>query len=276
MALQNLETDPFWDSINGVSLRCRKAGKAGGVPLVCVHEIGGSLESWDRVLPELGGAFDVLVFDQRGCGLSQKDANLTLSDLVADLAAVIDRHSPDAPVILTGTALGAAICIATALKYPHRVAGMVLGSPTARVADDVLKALKDRAAKIKAGGMGAVVDASLAKSYPEPLRNDATAFEQYRLRWLTNDPESFCAMSMVPAQLTSAGDLSGLTCPVQLLGATHDVIRPAENVAALARDIPNGQFKELEGGHFLNLQNPKGLAGEIVSFAKGLGLGAAA
>ena len=268
MTSQTMESKLFWADINGVSLRCKSAGPSDGVPLVCVHEIGGALESWDGVIAALGDTFRSLAFDQRGFGLSERDADLTLQDLVADLKGVIDLHSPDQAVMLTGTALGAAICIATALAHPDRVAGMVLGSPTARVADDVLKSLEARADKIRAEGMGAVVDDSLAKSYPEVLRTDAAAFARYRFRWIGNDPESFCAMSMVPAQLADAGDLKSLSCPVLLLGGSHDLIRPAENVAALAKDIPCGEFKELHGGHFLNLQNPSAMAAELISFAK--------
>ena len=260
------KSEPFWAEVNGTSLLCAKAGTADATGLVCVHEIGGSHASWDAVLAELGDTVHAMTFDQRGCGRSEKDGSLTLADLVADLNGVCDLHSPGAPIVLTGTALGAAICIAFALAHPSRVAGMVLGSPTARVTQEVQLGLEARADKIRAEGMRAVVDASLAKSYPEALRTNPKFFEQYRLGWIANDPESFCAMSMVPAQLSEAGDISELTCPVLLLGATHDTIRPPDNVEALARSIPLGAFKELDGGHFLNLQNPVDFAAEIKQF----------
>jgi len=60
-----------WVETNGVVLRYELSG-AGRVPLLLIHELGGSLEFWDPVLPAFQQAFRVLRYDLRGFGMSEK------------------------------------------------------------------------------------------------------------------------------------------------------------------------------------------------------------
>ena len=57
--------------LDGVGLRYELSG-TGDRTLVLVHEMGGSLESWDGVAPRFAESRRVLRYDTRGAGLSQK------------------------------------------------------------------------------------------------------------------------------------------------------------------------------------------------------------
>jgi len=59
-----------WIETNGVVLRYELSG-VGRIPLLLMHELGGSLEFWDPVLPAFQPAFRVLRYDLRGCGMSE-------------------------------------------------------------------------------------------------------------------------------------------------------------------------------------------------------------
>ena len=60
-----------WIEVNGTSLRYELSG-SGKTTLVLVHEMGGTLDSWDQVLPALNNTRQVLRYDTRGAGLSEK------------------------------------------------------------------------------------------------------------------------------------------------------------------------------------------------------------
>ncbi len=47
-----------WIEVNRASLRYELSGQ-GRVPVVLVHEMGGSLESWDDVIPALSGSWSL-------------------------------------------------------------------------------------------------------------------------------------------------------------------------------------------------------------------------
>jgi pimeloyl-ACP methyl ester carboxylesterase len=59
-----------WLDANGISIHYQLAGE--GPSLVLLHEMGGTLDSWDGLFSALSQRFRVLRYDQRGSGLSEK------------------------------------------------------------------------------------------------------------------------------------------------------------------------------------------------------------
>src|SRR6476659_10064815 len=79
-----------WIEVNGTSLRYELSG-SGKTTLVLVHEMGGTLDSWDQVLPALNNTRQVLRYDTRGAGMSEKiHGKVTFDDMADDLAALLD------------------------------------------------------------------------------------------------------------------------------------------------------------------------------------------
>ena len=60
-----------WIEVNGTSLRYELSG-GGPSTLVLIHEMGGTLDSWDQGLSGLNNGRQVLRYDTRGAGLSEK------------------------------------------------------------------------------------------------------------------------------------------------------------------------------------------------------------
>ena len=81
---------------NGVSLHYALAGA--GKSVVLIHELGGTLHSWDGVAPPLAEHFRVLRYDQRGAGLSEKVRREFTNDMLVDdfeaLAAALALPPP--------------------------------------------------------------------------------------------------------------------------------------------------------------------------------------
>ena len=76
--------------VNGTALRYELDG-SGIHSMVLIHEMGGSLESWDLVAPRLADGRRVLRYDTRGAGLSEKlRGDLSIDTMVADLMALLD------------------------------------------------------------------------------------------------------------------------------------------------------------------------------------------
>src|SRR5438067_251851 len=106
--------------VNGVGLRYELTG-AGPSTVVLIHEMGGTLESWDGVVPILATTRQVLRYDTRGAGLSEKVRSaLTFATMADDLMALVDALGI-AKVALAGIAVGGGIALATAARFPDRV-----------------------------------------------------------------------------------------------------------------------------------------------------------
>lgn len=139
-----------WIEINGVVLRYELSG-AGSVPLLLIHELGGSLESWDPVLPALQKEFRVLRYDLRGFGMSEKMKTIRLDDLLHDIAGLLDALALVEPCNVVGAALGAAIALAFAAEYPTRVRRLALSSPAIGVPPERRAQMLQRAVVVDMG-----------------------------------------------------------------------------------------------------------------------------
>ena len=111
-----------WITANGTVSRVTLSGN-GDALLVLIHEMGGTLESWDLVAAPLGQHRRILRYDVRGAGLSQKvRGTLSIDVLTADLAAILDATGAPATVALLGTAVGGTIALQFAADFAGRTA----------------------------------------------------------------------------------------------------------------------------------------------------------
>lgn len=109
--------------------RAGAAGSAGAaLPLLLTHGYGSSAAMWEPNLPALSAAREVITWDIRGHGRSGSPADpaaYTQAASVQDMAAVLDACGADRAVI-GGLSLGGYLSLAFYLRFPHRVAALLL------------------------------------------------------------------------------------------------------------------------------------------------------
>jgi 3-oxoadipate enol-lactonase len=255
---------------NGVGLRYELSG-TGERTLVLVHEMGGSLESWDDVVPRFTGSRRVLRYDTRGAGLSQKiRGDLHIDTMADDIAALLDALAISGKVALAGIAVGGAIALHFAARYPERTSAVVAGSPATGVAAERRPAALERVARIEATGMGFAVEDSMRNGYAPELRSDIKRFERFRSRWLGNDPASYATVWRMLAATEMETELAGLKCPVLVIGGSFDRVRPPALAEATAKSIPGAHYVELRTGHYMSVQTPELISDCIGEFLRTL------
>jgi 3-oxoadipate enol-lactonase len=251
--------------VNGAGLRYEVAG-SGERAVALIHEMGGTLESWDGAVPLLAKHRRVLRYDMRGAGLSQKVRGaLSIDTMTDDLVALMDAAGI-AKAALAGVAVGGAIALHAAVRHPSRVAAVVATSPAVAVAADRRAAVLARVDRIEREGMGIAVDESFASGYPTELRGDMTRFAAFRARWLGNDPASYATVYRMLAATDLTGELARIACPTLVIGGRFDRTRPPATAEPVARAIPGAQYKVLESGHYMAVQTPELVANAIAEF----------
>ena len=260
-----------FQEINGVGLRYELSGQ-GERTLVLVHEMGGSLESWDDVVPCLSNSRRVLRYDTRGAGLSQKiRGELHIDTMVDDIAALLDALAIPGKVALAGIAVGGAIALHFAARYPERASAVIAGSPATGVAAERRPTALERVARIEANGMGFAVEDSMRNGYAPELRSDTKRFEQFRSRWLGNDPASYATVWRMLAATEMENELARLKCPVLVIGGSFDRVRAPALAEATAKSIPGAHYTELRTGHYMSVQTPELISDCIDEFLRSVG-----
>jgi 3-oxoadipate enol-lactonase len=255
---------PFIDA-NGVSLHYALAGQRGPV-VVLLHELGGTLNSWDAVAPRLAGRFRVLRYDQRGAGLSEKVRREFTNDvLVDDFEALAKNLGLDPPYHFVTVAAAATQALRFLEKHPDQVGALALCNPAPGVDPSRAAALDERAAFAMREGMRASLPTTLDISYPATLGEQA-AYEAYRGRYLGNDPVGFGYGFRALARTTMVHMLPQIRCPTMVVAGRHDTVRPHAGSAELAKKIPGARFELIEAGHFMPTQGPEPLVALLEDF----------
>lgn len=114
-----------------VSLNVATTGPRDAPLVICLHGFPEYWAAWAGVMAGLADDFFVAAPDQRGFNLSSKPEGVEryrVKHMVADLASLADRLSPDRPFVLAGHDWGASVAYAYAMAYPGRVSHLVIAN----------------------------------------------------------------------------------------------------------------------------------------------------
>jgi len=123
---------------NDIRTRYWSVGR-GGVPLVLLHGLGGTVEDWAGTMGPLAQYRRVIAIDLLGCGRTDKPENCiySLEAMRDHVLKVLDALELDV-VDLNGWSLGGRIALDIAHLTPDRVRCLVLTAPAGIGADTLL------------------------------------------------------------------------------------------------------------------------------------------
>jgi 3-oxoadipate enol-lactonase len=238
-----------------------------GRPVLLLHEMGGSLESWDPVLERLPRDQRIIRCDMRGAGGSEKiRAEVTCDVLADDIVSLLDHLAVTEAVDVAGVAIGGCLGLSLAARFPGRVNRLAAINPPTDAIGRSGEVLRERASTADTLGMRGVVEKALARSYPEHLRTDKDAYEAYVARFVTNDPTSYAYILRALANVNFEGVLEKIVRPTIFISGRDDLVRLAADIAVVARRVEGARFLEIDGGHIPSVQAPVALAAALTEF----------
>jgi pimeloyl-ACP methyl ester carboxylesterase len=252
---------------HGVSFHYKVEG-ADGQTVIFLHEIGGALDSWDGVVPELAKRFRVFRYDQRGFGLTEKTrAPYSVDTLADDLQNLIDALNLQPPYHLVSLAASSMQALTFYARNPGKVGSLVFCNPAPGVDPSRADALNSVAQKAERGGIRGIIPAMLDKSYPPEL-SDRESYENYRGRYMANDPVGFGNAFRMMAQTNLLNLLETVNVPTLVIAGRQDYIRAVSVTEGIAKKIPDARFEVIDAGHFMPTTSPKALLALLQDFWK--------
>lgn len=238
---------------------------SGGPPILLIHELGGSCESFAALIDVLAPHRRVIAVDLRSAGRSEKPpAPFGMDDCAQDLSALLGALNIGQCDVL-GAALGTFVAFRLALREPALVRRLILCTAALGISERTAAYVGERAARVRAEGMRVAVDVSLENAFPTPHEAIRAA---YRPLWLANDPAGYAELSLaLGREQTSAAEWAKLTCPVLVTNGAADFIWPPEAGQAVAAAISGARYETLHrAGHFPHLQAADDLAALSLQF----------
>ena len=220
---------------------------------------------WRHLLREMSARGRFVRYDERGCGLSDRDvADLGFDSWVRDLETVADAIAAPRFALL-GISQGAAVAIAYAVAHPERVSHLVLHGAYAR---GRLVRANTPEMHDEAETMCHLAELGWGKDDPSFRQFFTSQFipggtpEQHR--WF-NEMERISTSPRTAARFMrefNAIDVMALLpqvrCPTLVLHSRHDVRVPFDEGRLLASAIPGARFLPIDSSNHLLLESEPG------------------
>jgi pimeloyl-ACP methyl ester carboxylesterase len=237
-----------------------------GEPLVLIMGYGFSSGHWFAIRDVLAKERQVILFDNRGTGRSDKpDIQYTAKMMAADILGLLDKIGIGAASVF-GVSMGGMIAQEFTLSYPQRVSSLILGCTTCG---------GTKAVPVTAEAVAFLFDPGRAK-LSEEEKALSTVPWLWNKEFVDKNPgaiKRFIATSLEyptpPHTLVSQGNalvtfdsydrLPDIKAPTLVICGNKDRLIPYENSQLLASRIPGAELAIIENaGHgFITDSTPK-------------------
>jgi pimeloyl-ACP methyl ester carboxylesterase len=247
---------------SGTELHYERAGE--GEPMLLIQGMSATHLAWgETFLERLRRDFDLIVFDNRGMGLSgQAELPFTIADLAADAAALLDALEVGTAHVV-GISMGGMIAQELALAHPERIRTLTIGASYCGGPEGTLMSAEDLqmlATAYVSGDPEQVFRAMWEINLSPAFREDDSRFAAFaEMGSALPAPQP-----VVLQQMRACGDhnsherLGQISLPTLVIHGDADRLLGHNNGREIAALIPDARLETLEGtGHMFWWEQPE-------------------
>lgn len=237
-----------------------------GFPVVMVHGLGGTSNSYQPQMPALS-AYRVIRVDLPGSGRSPvPHGEVTIESLArAVIQAARSLGVTDAHFV--GHSLGTIICQRIAADEPALVSSLTLFGALTEPPEAARAGLTERARKARAEGMADIADQIAAGTLSSATRDakpEVVAFVRESL--MRQDPEGYAKTCEALAK-AAAVDGRLIAAPTLLVAGENDPVAPVSMGQMLADKIAGASLSVLDRcGHWITMEKAQEAGRKLVDF----------
>ncbi len=249
-----------------------------GAPLVYIGGAVSDLRRSSMAANPLVEHFRVLSFDQRGQGQTDKPDVPYTTAMFADDAACLMDAAGFSPAMVMGVSFGGMVAQELALRYPEKVAFLVLccsGSGGAGGSSADFRAILDDPGRGEDENVRAYLALQDRRRTPEYMASHPEEIhrlvEQYKRgqQEFPSDPVGSARLYGARQSHNTYDRLGQIKAPTLVLGGKYDGQAPPENQESLASSIPDAEIFMFEGGHQFLGQDGDAAYGTIINRLRG-------
>jgi len=255
--------------VNDITINYELAGS--GRPLVLIHGLGGNAQTWETQVPQLSRHYQVLTWDVRGHGQSDKpDGDYSAELFASDLAALLGTLSIPSAFVL-GHSMGGVIALRFALDFPGLCSALIVSSSSAEVNPQATKYWQNLAAAVLEKGIETVAfepSRLFSKGFVE--RNPG-AVDEFAGKRPVNEPSCYARAALAMSDYNYNEELGRIRCPTLIIVGNQDVVTPPGGSVKMSRLISGSKliiFKDC--GHVSYVEQPEVFSKAVLDFLAGV------
>jgi pimeloyl-ACP methyl ester carboxylesterase len=238
-----------------------------GNPVVFLHGLGSGADDWALQVPAFAERHRVITVDLRAHGQSRFHGALTVEQMAADVAVLLD-HLSAAPAHVVGLSLGGCVALALGIHHPAQVRSLTLVNTFARFQTAGLSGLwrsMKRLWLLQFRPIREVAEFVAAGLFPKPeqgvLREAAIASLS------RNSREAYWAALHAIRRFDARAQLGAIRCPTLVVMGERDRTVPHAAGELLARSIPGAHKLVLaDSGHASPMDQPESFNAAVLRF----------
>ena len=218
---------------------------------------------WRHIFENLSSEHELLRFDQRGNGLSERHPETISFDAFVDDIMAVANTIQDEKFVLFGVSQGCASAIEFAYRHPERVKGLIFLGGFAQGANKRPSANPSQTdLEIQMIQTGWESDIPAFRQFfantmiPDSNQAEKDSFDQ--LMQLSTSAEKAAAISRVNAEIDVTNRLGQITLPTLIMHSRGDQRVPMDQSQIMADKMPNTRFVPLDSKNHLILEQDAG------------------
>jgi 3-oxoadipate enol-lactonase len=240
-----------------------------GDAVVFVHGLGGTSNVFTPQVLALAGRYRTVRPDLPGSGRSAASGPLSIggfADAIARLARVLGIERAH----FIGHSLGTIVCQHIAVNEPRLVRSLALFGPLLAPPDPARQAMRERAGRARAEGMGGIADAILQAAVSGDTKaNNPVAVALVRELLLRQDAEGYARTCEALAG-AAAADVKRIACQTLLVTGDEDTVASPSSARAMAEQIKGARVTVLNRcGHWSTLERATECSAALKEFLAG-------
>ncbi len=254
-------------NINGIKMHYQVIGQ--GDPLVFIHGLGSSSRDWEFQVNQFCQDYQVVVFDARGHGQSEKPPGPYSIPLFAQDTAALMRALDLGPAHVVGISMGGMIAFQLALDAPDLIRSLVIVNSwpemVVRTWQERLQ-IWQRALIVQIMGMRKMGEVLAGRLFPKPEQDPIrTIFVE---RWAENDKRAYQNSMNALVGWSVSDRIEHIDCPVLVVAADQDYT-PLESKATYTRRMPDAELVVIEDSrHATPVEHPQQFNQVLGAFLK--------
>lgn len=259
---------------NGIILSYEVRGR--GQPLLLIAGLGYDRWMWHKMVPGLAERFQVITFDNRGVGGSDKSAGPYNAQMLADDTVALLTALGIERAAVMGHSMGGFVAQALVLGRPERVSRLILsatnfGGPrhipiTAEAMAVLTDVSGDPLARLKRGILISCAP-GFAESQPEVVAEWLAYRAQNPIEPAAYQAQLAVGLGLLSETASFESRLKQVAVPTLILFGEHDNVVPPGNAELLAREIADSTVCILpDAGHFYPLEQPAAAVAAVSDF----------